>query len=183
LTPSVSKVTGAKRKNDMTVMIEKRLMLSRDSSFFTISFLLSTFLDWNVTFEAIALQKPAQLKEASVRDAKATPPTMGTRDNTTQGVGNSPRKIAERRTEKKGSMALIVCVNETATFPRLMFVKRLPMVWTIARGRIARSWAPEIFGLLRIPVIHMNKAMAVPTANCTVVMFIGYGKTFRTCRA
>ena len=37
-------------------------------------------------------------------------------------------------------MALIVCVNETATFPRLMFVKRLPMVWTIARGRIARSW-------------------------------------------
>jgi hypothetical protein len=52
----------------------------------------------------------------------------------------SPRKIAERRTEKKGSMALIVCVNDTATFPRLMFVKRLPMVWTIARGRIARSW-------------------------------------------
>jgi hypothetical protein len=45
------------------------------------------------------------------------------------------------------------------------------------------TWAPEIFGLLRIPVIHMNKAMAVPTANCTVVMFIGYGKTFRTCRA
>ena len=52
----------------------------------------------------------------------------------------SPRKIAERRTEKKGSMALIVCVNDTATFPRLMFVKRLPMVWTIARGRIAKSW-------------------------------------------
>jgi hypothetical protein len=31
LTPSVSKVTGAKRKNDMTVIIEKRLMLSRDA--------------------------------------------------------------------------------------------------------------------------------------------------------
>jgi hypothetical protein len=31
LTPSVSKVTGANRKNDMTVMIENRLMLSRDS--------------------------------------------------------------------------------------------------------------------------------------------------------
>jgi hypothetical protein len=51
----------------------------------------------------------------------------------------SPRNIAERRTEKKGSMALMVCVNDTATFPRLMFVKRLPIVWTIARGRIARS--------------------------------------------
>jgi hypothetical protein len=119
-----------------------------------------------------------QLKEASVRDASATPPTIGRRDITTQGVGNcefqlsgtkqesrrllsyyidscttiwqhcqadhgiitSPRKIAERRTEKKGSMALIVCVNDTATLPRLMFVKRLPMVWTTARGRIARSW-------------------------------------------
>jgi hypothetical protein len=51
----------------------------------------------------------------------------------------SPRKIAERMTEKKGSMALMVCVNDTATFPRLIFVKRLPMVWTIARGRMVRS--------------------------------------------
>jgi hypothetical protein len=31
LMPSVSKVTGAKSKNDMTVMMEKRLMFSRDS--------------------------------------------------------------------------------------------------------------------------------------------------------
>jgi hypothetical protein len=29
-----------------------------------------------------------QLKEASVRDANATPPTMGRRDNPTQRVGN-----------------------------------------------------------------------------------------------
>jgi len=165
LTPSVSKVTGAKRKNDMTVIIEKRVMLSRDASFFSISFLLRTFLDWKVTFEAIAAKNPAQLKEASEIDANATPPTIGRRDKTTQGVGSSPGNIAERRTEKKGSMALMVCVNDTATFPRLMFVKRLPMVWTIARGRIARSCAPEIFGLLRIPVIHRNKEMPVPTAN------------------
>jgi len=52
----------------------------------------------------------------------------------------SPRKIAERTTEKKGSIALMVCVNDTATFPRLMLVKRLPIVWTIARGRMATSW-------------------------------------------
>jgi len=31
LTPSVNKVTGAKTKNDITVMIEKRLRLSKDS--------------------------------------------------------------------------------------------------------------------------------------------------------
>jgi hypothetical protein len=29
----------------------------------------------------------------------------------------------------------------------------------------------------------MNRAMAVPTVNCTVVMFMGYGKAFKTCRA
>jgi hypothetical protein len=52
----------------------------------------------------------------------------------------SPRKIAERRTEKKGSMALIVCVNETATLPKLRFVKRFPIVCTKANGRIATSW-------------------------------------------
>jgi hypothetical protein len=51
----------------------------------------------------------------------------------------SPRKIAERTTEKKGSIALMVCVNDTATFPRLMLVKRLPIVWTIARGTMAKS--------------------------------------------
>jgi hypothetical protein len=106
-----------------------------------------------------------QLKEASVRDANATPPTIGRSESITQTVGNSPRKIAERRTEKKGSIALMVCVNDTATFPRLMLVKRLPIVWTTARGRMAKSCAPEIFGLLRIPVIHMNKATTVPTAN------------------
>jgi hypothetical protein len=42
-------------------MVQIQLFLSSNSvtSFFTISFLLSTFLDWKVTFEAIALQNPA----------------------------------------------------------------------------------------------------------------------------
>lgn len=31
LTPSTNRVTGDSRKNDMIVIIEKRLMLSRDS--------------------------------------------------------------------------------------------------------------------------------------------------------
>ena len=46
----------------MTKLLNNSRKLQSDSSetsFFTISFLLSTFLDWNVTFEAIALQKPA----------------------------------------------------------------------------------------------------------------------------
>lgn len=46
---------------------------------------------------------------------------------------------AERRTEKKGSIALIVCVKETATFPRLIFVNRFPIVCTIANGKIAAN--------------------------------------------
>ena len=67
----------------------------------------------------------------------------------------SPRNIAESRTEKKGSMALIVCVNDTATFPRLMLVKRLPKVWTIARGRIARSWEIKAIRIHLLMVQYM----------------------------
>jgi len=52
----------------------------------------------------------------------------------------SPRNIAERMTEKKGSIALMVWVNDTATFPRLILVKRFPKVCTIASGNIAASY-------------------------------------------
>ena len=38
-----------------------------------------------------------QLKEDSVRDAKATPPTIGTRDNTTHTVGNCREKGEESK--------------------------------------------------------------------------------------
>jgi hypothetical protein len=51
----------------------------------------------------------------------------------------SPRNMAERMTEKKGSIALIVCVKDTATFPRLILVKRFPKVCTTASGNIAAS--------------------------------------------
>ena len=34
-----------------------------------------------------------QLKEASVIDAKATPPTIGIRDETTHSVGNCKREV------------------------------------------------------------------------------------------
>lgn len=43
-------------------------------------------------------------------------------------------------TEKKGSKALTVCVKETETIPRLIFVQRLPIVCTMAKGRIATSF-------------------------------------------
>lgn len=76
-----------------------------------------------------------QLKEASVAEASATPPTTGTSEATIQGVGicqknvckncrksikktvkqsnedrvlTSPRNIADKTTEKNGSIALIV---------------------------------------------------------------------------
>lgn len=63
MTPSKRIAAGAKSKKDMIVMMEKRLILSRVSSFLTISFLLNTFRVWFVTFEAIALPKPILLKE------------------------------------------------------------------------------------------------------------------------
>lgn len=106
--PSMKIDTGANKIKDIIVIIEKRVMLSNESSFLIMNFLLRTLRDWFVKFDAIALQNPDQLKEASVADASATPPTIGRREESTQIVGNSPRNIAERTTEKKGSIALIV---------------------------------------------------------------------------
>lgn len=41
----------------------------------------------NEPLSGYAFGSPHQLKEASVNDASATPPTIGTREETTQGVG------------------------------------------------------------------------------------------------
>ena len=94
--------------NEMIVIIENKLILSNASSSLTMNFLLNTLRDWLVRLEAIALPKPIQLKEASVIDANATPPTTGTREDTIQGDGRSARNSAERSTVKNGSIALIV---------------------------------------------------------------------------
>lgn len=56
----------------------------------------------------------------------------------------SPRNIVDNITVKKGSIALIVWVNETETFPRLMLVEKLPNVCITANGRIATSWVHVI---------------------------------------
>lgn len=108
LTPSNKMAAGTNSINEIMVIIEKRLILSNVSSFLTMNFLLRTLRDWLVTLEAIALQKPIQLKDASVKDANATPPTTGMRENTIQNVGHSPRKRTENKTVKKGSIALMV---------------------------------------------------------------------------
>ena len=76
----------------------------------------------------MAAKNPAQLKLTSVMDANATPPTTGTSAPTTASDGISPKNNALRSTEKNGSIALIVCVNDTATLPSETFVNKLPTV-------------------------------------------------------
>lgn len=146
LTPSENSIRGKDSRNDSIVSIEKRFMSSNASSSPPRSFLLSTFLDWYRRFDAIALQNPIQLKESSVNDAKATPPTIGTREPSTSSEGVSPRKKAERRTVKKGSDALMVWVKETATLPRLMLVNTVPSMCPAASGAILASCEMEILG-------------------------------------
>jgi hypothetical protein len=56
------------------------------------------------------------------------------------GAGETlPRKRAERMTVKKGSEALMVCVKETATLPRLMLVNTVPSMCPKASGAILPS--------------------------------------------
>ncbi len=76
--------------------------------FLPMNFLEKTLRDWKVMLLPMAARKPAQLKVASVADARATPPTTGSSDSTMGMLGDSPRNSALSSTLKKGSMA---CVN------------------------------------------------------------------------
>eukprot|EP00955_Chlamydomonas_euryale_P110298 365990-Chlamydomonas_euryale.AAC.28 len=129
--PSSASENGASNKKDAAVINPNMLRLSTLSpSFFSISFFDSTLRDWNVRLEPIAVRKPSQLNDTSAIDARATPPTIGTSVASTAKDGTSPRKSADSTTEKNGSIALIVWVNETATAPSDMLVSRLPSVCT-----------------------------------------------------
>mmetsp|Transcript_31991 Transcript_31991/g.38712 ORF Transcript_31991/g.38712 Transcript_31991/m.38712 type:complete len:262 (+) Transcript_31991:859-1644(+) len=184
LIPSMNKVKGARRRNDIIVMMENKLMLSIESflSFeLPMSFLLRTLRLWNVRLLPMAARNPAQLNEDSVQEASATPNTMGSSDATIGSVGVSPKKMAERATLKKGSIALMVCVKDTATFPRLTLVSKFPRACTPARGTILSSVSLSTLGKECALVTHIVQTMVIPIANCIRVHVQGYGNTFNTC--
>jgi len=83
----------------------------------------------------MAVRNPAQLNETSLTDAKVTPRTMGSKEAYTRGWYAAPGvKILPRTTEKSGSDALIVWVNDTATCCNDRLVKMLPPKCAIANG-------------------------------------------------
>mmetsp|Transcript_22668 Transcript_22668/g.27381 ORF Transcript_22668/g.27381 Transcript_22668/m.27381 type:complete len:232 (-) Transcript_22668:824-1519(-) len=169
--PSRARVTGAHANIDIMVMILNRLMLSK-STFF-ISFLENTLRDVKVTLDPRAAINPTQLKDVSVKEARAIPPTTGMRVATRAKDGMSPRKTACMTTEKNGSHDLMVCVNETATLPRLIFVRRLPRVWTRASGRIVMRVLRSTWGRACRPAAHIMQAMTEPTARLSSVRVVG----------
>mmetsp|Transcript_10794 Transcript_10794/g.26590 ORF Transcript_10794/g.26590 Transcript_10794/m.26590 type:complete len:213 (-) Transcript_10794:379-1017(-) len=185
--PSMNRLTGSSRQNDRIWMMPNRLTLSIGSSadapasFLSMSFLDSTLRDWKVRLDPMADRKPFQLKDASLMDAIATPPMMGTREAMTRGWGLSFRNMADRATEKAGSMALMVWVKDTATEPRDTLVSRLPRVCTTARGAMPRSVCMDTLGLFTSPRVQNAMARAPPTINWTVVHVRGNGNTFSTC--
>ena len=83
------------------------LMLSMVPCFTLLSiiFLDSTLRDWNVMLDPSAARKPPHEKVGSLKEASATPPTMGISVATTGREGTVPRNSQERSTEKKGSAA------------------------------------------------------------------------------
>ena len=70
-----------------------------------INFLEKTLRDWKVMLLPMAARKPGQLKVTSDVDARATPPTTGSREATTARDGDSPRNRLDSSTLKKGSIA------------------------------------------------------------------------------
>ena len=55
----------------------------------------------------MAARNPGQLNDASVTDAAATPPTMGTNVAITATEGTSPKNSDDKSTLKNGSIALM----------------------------------------------------------------------------
>mmetsp|Transcript_2810 Transcript_2810/g.17475 ORF Transcript_2810/g.17475 Transcript_2810/m.17475 type:complete len:123 (-) Transcript_2810:348-716(-) len=122
----------------------------------------------------MALTNPVQLNEASETEARITPPTMGNSDATTARLGTVPRNNQESMTEKKGSKALMVCVNETATDPSEMLVVRNPAECRKASGHTAVQVALEIRpGFFLMFVIQRNSMTRAPTATCAAVHVAG----------
>ena len=72
-------------------------------------------------------------------------------------VVTSARNRAERTTVKNGSIDLMVWVNETATFPRLMLVNKFPNVCAKASGNIAANWELNFSWHIHIVIAKINK--------------------------
>ena len=85
-------------------------------------------------------------------------------------------------TEKNGSIALMVCVNDTATFPSETFVMTFPSVCTTASGKMAStcSFVTDLGSGCRRSV-QSTAATHEPTQNCKFVHVMGNGKRFNTC--
>eukprot|EP00976_Prorocentrum_cordatum_P106528 1194470-Prorocentrum_minimum.AAC.5 len=109
---------------------------SESSDDSTMYFLEMTLRDCSATFDAIAVRNPYQLNDRSVADAITTPATMGISVSVVTSDGTEPRNIHDSSTVKNGSSDLIVCVRDTFTAPRDMFVNRNPSRCIIERGTI-----------------------------------------------
>ena len=99
----------------------------------------------------------------------------------TASDGTSPKKSAESKTEKNGSLALMVCVKETATFPSDTFVSKFPTAWITANGAIGFSIAIETCGGFFAPLAHIAAMSALPTPSSISVTVTGYGNVFKIC--
>ena len=127
----------------------------------------------------MAAMNPGMLKLTSVADAMATPPMMGTSVATSARLGTTPVNAAERPTENTGSNALMVCVNDTATLPKLTFVNALPSICTPPSTASGLSMFIFITGLDFNPTSQHAPANAEPTASSKNVTVNGIGTAFK----
>ena len=80
---------------------------------------------------------------------------------------------------KKGSIALMVCVKDTFTLPRLALVVVNPSACSAARGSTCRSCSASRRGARLNPEAQSPTIRRVPTPRCTSVQVTGKGKAFR----
>lgn len=83
-------------------------------------------LDAKTTLEAIADRNPPKLKLNSVVHDNAIPKTITKSDITVRGLRCSRKTTTARIAEKRGSAALIVCINDADDAAVDIFVRIVP---------------------------------------------------------
>mmetsp|Transcript_8884 Transcript_8884/g.21438 ORF Transcript_8884/g.21438 Transcript_8884/m.21438 type:complete len:225 (+) Transcript_8884:609-1283(+) len=157
-------------------------LCSRDSSeLSTMYFFEITFRDWNARFDPMAVRNPYHVNERSVAEAMMTPATIGTNVSITGSVGTLPRKTKESTTVKNGSRDLMVCVRDTFTAPRDMFVVTNPRRCSTESGKTASTVRRLKIGACLTRSNQAPDINTLATIRWIAVHVVAYGKTCRAC--
>eukprot|EP00967_Tisochrysis_lutea_P046062 scaffold55904_cov27-Tisochrysis_lutea.AAC.1 len=126
--------------------------------------------------EPIAAMNPTHVKESSLSEASATPPTIGSSVRYVCHEETAPRMMKESAAETTGSEALTMWVKETAPAPSEMTAPMCVPRWPSDTGISVFTLSELSLGTLRSPVSQSVPAYGIPTKSWRSAMLHGMGR-------